>query len=116
MNIETIELLDNGIIQLDSSYIELKLIGGILVQNNSDNVRIELKNSKTINLIMSKELSTKLASLWLQEIERKNNEAIRCSKPKEGKKLSDDIAEKVIEQLGKLSQEEKKELLNSQTN
>lgn len=98
MQIETIELLDNGIIKLDESYLELKMIGAILVTPNSDSVRIELKNSKTLNLTMSKEYSANLSKFWLQEADRRKSEAIRCSKPKLDKTLNN-IAEQVADEI-----------------
>ena len=108
-----IENLNNGIVKLDDSYIELKLIGGILVERNSEVVRIDLKNGKRISVLMSKSTSKELTDMWLAEFDRRELEGVRCSEPKNSKNdkplLSDIIADRVIEAIDKIFKSKEKQ-------
>lgn len=70
-----------GVVELNDSIIEIKMIGAILVNGNS--VELQLKNNKSIKYNMERELSLKLQDIWLEELNRRNTEAERCSKKKE---------------------------------
>ena len=87
-----------GIVELNDSIIELKMIGAILVNGNS--VELQLKNNKSIKYNIERKLSIKLQDIWLEELVRRNTEAERCSKKKEpNTSLSDAIIKGVLEGL-----------------
>ena len=87
-----------GVVELNDSIIELKMIGAILVNGNS--VELQLKNNKSIKYNIERELSLKLQDIWLEELNRRNKEAERCSKKKEpNTSLSDAIIKGVLEGL-----------------
>lgn len=87
-----------GVVELNDSIIELKMIGAILVNGNS--IELQLKNNKSIKYNMDRTLSLKLQDIWLDEVNRRNTEAERCSKKKEpNTSLSDAIIKGVLEGL-----------------
>ena len=87
-----------GVVELNDSIIELKMIGAILVNGNS--IELQLKNNKSIKYNIERKLSIKLQDIWLEELNRRNTEAERCSKNKEPKtSLSDAIIKGVLEGL-----------------
>lgn len=87
-----------GVVELNDSIIELKIIGAILVNGNS--VELQLKNAKYIKYNMERELSLKLQDIWLEELNRRNIKDEICSKKKEPKtSLSDVIIKGVLEGL-----------------
>jgi hypothetical protein len=108
---EIIDKIDTylGTVKLNDSIIELKIIGAILVNGNS--IELQLKNAKYIKYNMERELSIKLQDIWLEELNRRNIEAERCSKNKEPKtSLSDAIIQGVLKGLEEV---EEKEVVNS---
>lgn len=87
-----------GVVELNDSIIELKMIGAILVNGNS--VELQLKNNKSIKYNIERKLSLKLQDIWFDELIRRNTEAERCSKKKEpNTSLSDAIIKGVLEGL-----------------
>ena len=87
-----------GVVELNDSIIELKMIGAILVNGNS--IELQLKNNKSVKYNIERKLSLKLQDIWLEELNRRNTEAERCSKKKEpNTSLSDAIIKGVLEGL-----------------
>ena len=102
----------NGVVKIGEHLVELKMIGAIFVEDiDSESLIMELqfKNSKFKKLIVSNEVHKFISEAWLEELDRRNREAIRCSIPKDKVSLSEVLKEHISTLFVELKQDLKGE-------
>lgn len=105
------EEYSNGVIKLGEHLIELKMIGAIFVEvyANSIVMELQLKNGNYKKLEVSDEVHKFISKAWLEELDRRNREAIRCNTPKEKVSLSEVLKEHITTLFVELKQDLKGE-------
>ena len=103
----------NGVVKIGEHLIELKMIGAIFIEeidSESLVMELQLKNSKFKKLLVSNEVHKFISEAWLEELNRRNREAVRCNTPKEKVSLSEVLKEHISTLFVELKQELKGEI------